>query len=525
MAPSQILNKKLTAIKLEDLKALVQKGQILCNLFRFRKLELTVPRLKYLPYPFFIAILLRLLSRKRSLIKDELGHEFPITLPAILKLLGKWLTDGMRVPFLLKQVKREIVSLSKACTSKKPKNKLNLSLTPVYLRTDLVYGISAGGSVSHISGVLNNLDQIGVNPILLSTDIIPGIRPDLEFLPIQPDNDFQDYSELSDINFTPSMASQIESLLTEINISFLYQRYSAFNFSGIQLSRRLNIPLILEYNGSEIWVRQNWSKGLKHKKLAEQIEILNLNYADVVVVVSRALKDELLSRGIESDKILANPNGVDPNLYSPQLDGSSLRSHFDLKDTIVLGFIGTFGPWHGAEILARAYGLLLKKYPEYKKTTRLFMIGDGKTMPQVKEEIKSLNIDANVILTGTVPQEEGPDYLAACDILISPHVPNPDGTPFFGSPTKLFEYMAMGKGIIASDLDQIGEVLEHDHTAWMVKPGDVESLMLGLKTMIDNPDTSKRLGEAARREVIAKYTWKEHTRKIIEKLKERCLCD
>ena len=85
--------------------------------------------------------------------------------------------------------------------------------------------------------------------------------------------------------------------------------------------------------------------------------------------------------------------------------------------------------------------------------------------------------------------------------------------------------MAMGKGIIASDLDQIGEVLEHDHTAWMIKPGDAESLMLGLKTMIDNPEISKRLGHAARREVVAKYTWKEHTRKIIEKLKERCPCD
>jgi glycosyltransferase involved in cell wall biosynthesis len=115
--------------------------------------------------------------------------------------------------------------------------------------------------------------------------------------------------------------------------------------------------------------------------------------------------------------------------------------------------------------------------------------------------------------------------LAACDLLASPHVPNPDGTPFFGSPTKLFEYMAMGKGIIASDLDQIGEVLEHDQTAWMVQPGDTESLMLGLKILIDNPEIGKRLGEAARREVVAKYTWKEHTRKIIEKLKERCHCD
>jgi glycosyltransferase involved in cell wall biosynthesis len=112
--------------------------------------------------------------------------------------------------------------------------------------------------------------------------------------------------------------------------------------------------------------------------------------------------------------------------------------------------------------------------------------------------------------------------MAACDILVSPHVPNPDGTPFFGSPTKLFEYMAMGKGIVASDLDQIGEVLEHDRTAWLVKPGDVNSLMHGLKVLIDSPELRERLGETARKKAIAKHTWKEHTQKIIEKLNARC---
>ena len=127
------------------------------------------------------------------------------------------------------------------------------------------------------------------------------------------------------------------------------------------------------------------------------------------------------------------------------------------------------------------------------------MIGDGITMSLVKRNVDKFSIKENCILTGLIPQEEGPEYLAACDILVASHKPNPDGTPFFGSPTKLFEYMATGKGIVASNLNQIGEVLKHDQTAWLVKPGDVESLMEGLKVLIDDRDRRKRLGQAARR--------------------------
>jgi len=253
--------------------------------------------------------------------------------------------------------------------------------------------------------------------------------------------------------------------------------------------------------------------------------MLNLRGADGVVVVSAPSRDELIERGIASDKILVNPNGVDPEIYSPKVDGSRIRRKYNLEGKTVIGFIGTFGKWHGAEVLAKAFGLLIQKYPQYRDTVRLLMIGDGHTMSEVQRLLEVYEMTRESILTGMVPQEEGPEHLAACDILASPHVPNPDGTPFFGSPTKLFEYMAMGKGIVASDLDQIGEVLQDDHTARLVKPGDAESLMHGLKSLIDNPETRKRLGEAARREVVAKYTWKEHTRKIIEKLKERCPCD
>ena len=82
-------------------------------------------------------------------------------------------------------------------------------------------------------------------------------------------------------------------------------------------------------------------------------------------------------------------------------------------------------------------------------------------MNDVKEILGEFLSSSFVCLTGIVPQKDAPKYLVASDILVSPHIPNADGSRFFGSPTKLFEYMAMGKAIIASDLEQIGEILKN----------------------------------------------------------------
>src|SRR5439155_12156466 len=112
------------------------------------------------------------------------------------------------------------------------------------------------------------------------------------------------------------------------------------------------------------------------------------------------------------------------------------------------------------------------------------------------------------VFTGLVPQEEGPRHLAAMDILVAPHVPNADGSRFFGSPTKLFEYMAMGRPIVASRLEQIGEVLEDGRTALLVPPGDEEALARALLRLVDEAGLRASLGAAARSRVVERHTWR-----------------
>jgi glycosyltransferase involved in cell wall biosynthesis len=509
-------------ITLEELRDWLKRGIFLKHLFHYQEARLLTYRIDFIVKPFLMSILLLLLSPRLCYFEDEQGNRQKITFYALGKLLWGIVRDFGRKFGLIRRVGIEVKHLSDGLASKQFRaNILDLTKIPIYLRTDLAFGIRSGGSIGHIAGVLNHLEELAEKPVFLSTDIIPTVKKDLETHIILPKKEFWDFRELSSFCFNDIFEQTAQAYLRNRKISFIYQRYSLNNYSGLKLARLYNVPFIIEYNGSEIWVHRHWGRSLKYEKLSECIELLNLRAADMVVVVSQVIKEELLTRGIDANKILVNPNGVDPDRYSPDVDGSGVRCQYCLNGKNIIGFIGTFGKWHGAEILAEAFGMLLHRYPGYRKLLTLFMIGDGVSMPLVKRNIDKYAIKENCVLTGLIPQEEGPMYLAACDVLVASHKPNPDGTPFFGSPTKLFEYMAMGKGIVASNLNQIGEVLKHDRTAWLVKPGDVEALIEGMKVLIDDTEKRKRLGWAARNEVVAKYTWKEHTRRMIENLKEQ----
>ena len=103
-------------------------------------------------------------------------------------------------------------------------------------------------------------------------------------------------------------------------------------------------------------------------------------------------------------------------------------------------------------------------------------VGKGANYNLVSDIVNQSGFSDKVIFAGLIPQLETPEYLAASDILVSPQIPNPDGTPFFGSPTKLFEYMAMGKAIVASSLDQMSYLLSNNETALLTEPASVTDL-------------------------------------------------
>ncbi len=472
--------------------------------------------LSVLHYQEIWKFLLLLLKGEKKYLCDEKDNYIGINWLAFLrKDLPKLLWEIFVSFFVLLGTGHKVTRISKIL---KKRTVGSYSTDKIaYLRTHHCFGLSAGGSVSHIYGVGKGFVNWGKKLFFISTDRLALI--DKLKCPVYVVNPFRRIRNLREI---PEMAYNQELFDKGCRIfdreepDLIYQRYSQNNYSGVMLSLRHKIPLIIEYNGSEIWVARNWGKGLIFRGITERIEILNLKAADLIVVVSEVMRDELLNRGIERERILVNPNGFDPEMYSPEINGEEIRKRYAFGANVVVGFIGTFGPWHGAEVLAEAVKPVIQRSPNI----RFLFMGDGVRMPMVKEIIKRSGVEEFVILAGLVPQEEAPEYLAGCDILVSPHVPNPDGSRFFGSPTKLFEYMGMGKGIVASDLEQIGEVLEHKKTAWLVKPGDVQELVEGIIKLAEDENLRNELGRNAREEALKNYTWDKNVKRTLNKLRE-----
>ncbi len=233
-------------------------------------------------------------------------------------------------------------------------------------------------------------------------------------------------------------------------------------------------------------------------------------------MVSEVLRDELIEQGFERKRIVCAANGVDADALQSlrRCPPVHWRARLGLAETVTIGFIGTFGLWHGVSLLPAIVELVSVEAPH----ARWVLIGDGPLFDEVRAEIQNRDLADRVLMTRVVPHESALELLAACDVCVSPHIPNPDGTRFFGSPTKLFEYMGLGKAIVASDLEQIGETIEHERNGLLCEPGDASAAAAAIGRLIRDPALQARLGARALDDAQSRHSWKAHVQIILDAL-------
>lgn len=377
-----------------------------------------------------------------------------------------------------------------------------------------------GGAMSHVRGFLSGMGQVGARCEVYTGRKLGGHVFREVVIPASSLPFF--FWEARAIAYNWTFARRVRRSLKAKPARCLYQRHGRFSTCGALLSRSLHVPLILEYNGSEIWVAQNWDP-LHFQTWLRRCEEFALRTAARIVVVSEALRQELLNRGIDGNKIIINPNGVDPTVFRPNQGGDAVRRDlgFEPRD-IVACFLGTFSYWHGVPVLRDAMLRLFEMTGQIVELNRLrfLMIGEGPLKAELEAAVKPWVDRGQVVFAGSVPHKRVPALLDSADIFLSPHVPLANGVSFFGSPTKLFEYMAMGKSIIASNLDQIGTVLKHGSSGWLVSPGDALDLAKAVSYLVKHPELRQALGNQARSVALARYTWRHNAQTVIDTLQD-----
>ncbi len=194
----------------------------------------------------------------------------------------------------------------------------------------------------------------------------------------------------------------------------------------------------------------------------------------------------------------------------------------------IFGFIGTFGYWHGIDVLEK----IVPTLTVVDERIYFLLMGDGMLRKQLEDSLQEQIAAGRVSFTGVIPQEKAPEYLAQCDAFLCPTQPNSDGTRFFGSPTKLFEYMSMAKPIIASDLEQLTEIISPavriknmvttkekitNEVGILVDPLDIQGFVDACLYCVNlSEDDRKSLGDNARKKALDQYTWRSHVQKIID---------
>ena len=219
--------------------------------------------------------------------------------------------------------------------------------------------------------------------------------------------------------------------------------------------------------------------------------------AAAYVTITRALADELSSRFGARAHVYVVPDGAAPVAASP--------ARSDARPLI--GYAGHLYPWKGVDVLVEALtrlpdaeAIIVGGHPAEGDLTRLGRLAS------------SLGLAERITLTGQVPPAEVSTQLAGARILVLPNTRTAISERYT-SPLKLFEYLAMGRAIVASDLPAIREVLTHGDNALLVPPGDADALASAIRRLLDDAGLARQLGERARA-LAARYTWEARAERL-----------
>lgn len=270
-------------------------------------------------------------------------------------------------------------------------------------------------------------------------------------------------------------------------------------FGMIGLAKRWNIPLVISALGTI--ERQVAYEGSQTSK---QI-IEALNFANRVLSVSEDLKLHIVNLGINENKVIVVPNGVDTEKFKP-LGKENARNLLNLPvDKNIVLFVGALRSIKGVDYLIEAAKSFVNK------NTELYMVGrdDGLKKNLVKMTYE-LKITDFVKFIGPVNHEDIPLWISASDILVLPSLSE-------GRPNVVLEALACEVPVVATDVGGIPELMINGETGYLVPSKNSLELSQKVNKLLENENLREKMGKIGRKSVIQRgLTWEAHAKKTVD---------
>ncbi|MCI0730663.1 MAG: glycosyltransferase family 4 protein [Chloroflexi bacterium] len=299
------------------------------------------------------------------------------------------------------------------------------------------------------------------------------------------------------------------------SVDLIHERFNLLALGGAWASRKLGIPFVLEVNADLL--EQRKFKGIPERGLrrlfAEWATRMCFNAAAKIICISASLKDHLSSKwSVEESKLTVLPCAADVEAFGPNHNAELVRRGLGLTTEPVVIWVGGFYPWHDLDLLLESFIQVLQRHPNAK----LVLVGEGQTRPAVAQKVLQNGLGHAVIMTGAVAHTRVPEMLSMAEVAVVPSAPIPASRGGTGTPLKLFEYMAAGKAIVATALNQASDVIRDGQNGLLVEVGDVNGFAEGMLRLLNDPVERGRLGQNARRRAVEQYSWEEYTRRLEE---------
>ena len=315
--------------------------------------------------------------------------------------------------------------------------------------------------------------------------------------------------EMGALAYSAADYAAIRRTLRMQRADLVYKRHALLDVGVVLAAKHAGVPLVLEVNTAYASPALQRFEPLRFRRLAARVERVAFRGATLVVAVSSPLAEYVESVAGSSARVMVVPNGTDPQKFRshPGL-GNRVRSDLGWRQGVVIGWAGVLREWHRLDLLLQAVGGI--------SDARLLLVGDGPERPRIERLAHELGLADRFHVTGRIPHQQMPEYIAAMDIAVAA-----DDRTGYASPMKILEYMAMERAVVAPRLPNIEDVVEDGHDAVLFDRASVESLQQVLIRLVGDQDARLRLGRQARHTVETKRTWIGNAQSILAAVERR----